>query len=168
MPLEQQVFDYFLKWLIPFVCAGLFTLIIVPFWNKYKKGKAVTDQSEWDEHSKSIQRQIDNLHAETQLLSKRLDFLQKDVIEKIDENTKGIREAMIQQQLRGLIIDGKTYLRHQKITIDQLADYNDRFATYKRLGGNGHADVWVQKIRELPVVQSLEYDESLDNSIERQ
>lgn len=166
MPVEQQIFDYFLKWLIPFLCAGLFSLIVIPFWNKYKKGKDLSDQGEWDKHAKSIQRQIDNLQAEMQLLQKRVDFLQKDVIEKIDENTKGIREAMIQQQLRALIIDGKTYLRHNKITIDQLTDYNDRYATYKRLGGNGHADIWVQKIRELQVVQSLNDAEALDNTKE--
>ena len=162
MPFEQQVFDYFLKWFIPFLCAGLFSAIFIPLRNKLKKGQEVTDQTEWDNHAQAIQQQIDNLKNETQLLSKRIDFLQKDVIEKIDENTKGIRVAMLQQQLRGLIIDGKSYLRRGKITIDQLTDYNERYSTYKALGGNGHADIWVSKIRELNIVQSLDEDESLE------
>ena len=161
MPFEQQIFDYFLKWFIPFLCAGLFSAIFIPLRNKLKKGQEVTDQTEWDNHAQAIQQQIDNLKNETQLLSKRIDFLQKDVIEKIDENTKGIRVAMLQQQLRGLIIDGKSYLRRGKITIDQLTDYNERYSTYKALGGNGHADIWVSKIRELNIVQSLDEDESL-------
>lgn len=95
-------------------------------------------------------------------MSKRIDFLQKDVIEKIDENTKGIRTAMLQQQLRGLIIDGKSYLKRGKITIDQLTDYNERYSTYKALGGNGHADIWVSKIRELDIVQSLDDSEEFE------
>ena len=179
MPFEQQVFDYFLKWFIPFLCAGLFSAIFIPLRNKLKKGQEVTDQTEWDNHAQAIQQQIDNLKNETQLLSKRIDFLQnnkslftnddfavlkigqskKEDVMKIDENTKGIRVAMLQQQLRGLIIDGKSYLRRGKITIDQLTDYNERYSTYKALGGNGHADIWVSKIRELNIVQSLDEDE---------
>ena len=34
MPFEQQIFDYFLKWFIPFLCAGLFSAIFIPLRNK--------------------------------------------------------------------------------------------------------------------------------------
>ncbi len=159
MPFQQQIFDYFLKWFIPFLCAGIFSAIVLPIWNKFKKGNSLAEQEEWDSHSSSIQAQIDTLKAETQILSKRIDFLQKDVIEKIDENTKGIREAMLQQQLRSLIVDGKAYLKRGRITVDQLTDYNDRYKTYKTLGGNGHADIWVAKTRQLDIVPSLDEEE---------
>jgi len=51
MPFEQQVFDYFLKWFIPFLCAGLFSAIFMPLRNKLKKGQEVTDQAKWDNHA---------------------------------------------------------------------------------------------------------------------
>ena len=35
-------FDYFLKWFIPFLCAGLFSAIFIPLRNKLKKGQEVT------------------------------------------------------------------------------------------------------------------------------
>lgn len=53
-------------------------------------------------------------------------------------------------------------MRRGKITIDQLTDYNERYSTYKALGGNGHADIWVSKIRELNIVQSLDGNEALE------
>nr|DAF58839.1 MAG TPA: hypothetical protein [Siphoviridae sp. ctxMM9] len=34
---------------------------------------------------------------------------------------------MKQNTLRDLIVDGKHYLAHGEITIDQLTNYNDRF-----------------------------------------
>lgn len=42
------------------------------------------------------------------------------------------------------------YLRHGYIALEQLADYEERFLTYKALGGNGHVDPWIEKIRQLP------------------
>ena len=42
------------------------------------------------------------------------------------------------------------YIKNRYITLEQLADYNERFLTYKSLGGNGHVDPWIKKIRELP------------------
>lgn len=156
MPFEQQIFDYFLKWFIPFLCAGVFSAVFIPLRNKFKKGQEITDQAEWDKHAESIQQQINVLKEETRLLSERINIQQKDVMKKIDENTKGIRVAMVRQQLKSLIADGKIYLDNGKITIDQLADYNEQYSTYKALGGNGYADIWVEKVRELDVVQSLD------------
>lgn len=156
MPLGQQIFDYFLKWFIPFLCAGIFSAIFIPLQKKFKRGQEITDQAEWDKHAESIQQQINILKEETRLLSERINLQQKDVIKKIDENTKGIRAAMVRQQLKSLIADGKIYLDNGKITIDQLADYNELYSTYKALGGNGHADIWMEKIHELDVVQSLD------------
>ena len=68
----------------------------------------------------------------------------------IKANTDLLRSAMLQSHLRELIIDGKTYLHQKYVTLEQLADYNDRFAIYKSLGGNGHATAWVEKINNLP------------------
>ena len=85
--------------------------------------------------------------------------LSKNVLNKIEENTRGIRKAILSSHLRELIVDGKNYLQQHYITPEQLADYNERFVTYKDLGGNGHVDPWIIKIRELPIKTLAEVKE---------
>ena len=134
---KYDLLEYFLKWLIPFVCAGGFSLFIIPFINKYKAGKKVEEiKKESEEKDKELEKQI---------LS-----VQETLLSKIEENTAGIRAAILQSHLRELIIDGKMYINQKYITLEQLADYNERFLVYKSLGGNGHVDPWIKKIRELP------------------
>jgi hypothetical protein len=151
---EYDLLEYALKWLVPFVCAGLFTLLIVPLWNRYKVGKHAELQKEWNECATGMKQDIETFKEESKKkdsqLEKKIDLVQTTLLTKIEENTAGIRQAILQSHLRELIIDGKMYLKQGYIGLEQLADYNERFLVYKSLGGNGHVDPWIKKIRELP------------------
>ena len=92
---------------------------------------------------------VDSKQKDVELEQKIIN-VQTTLLQKLEENTAGIRQAILQSHLRELIIDGKMYLKQGYITLDQLADYNERVLTYKSLGGNGHADPWITKIRNLP------------------
>ena len=98
------------------------------------------------------------MQAKEDKLEKKIDYLQDNVLNKIEENTRGIRKAILSSHLRELIVDGKEYLKQRYITPEQLADYNERFVTYKDLGGNGHVDPWIIKIRELPIKTQAEIE----------
>lgn len=155
---HYDILEYILKWLIPFVCAGAFTLIVVPQWNKFKKGNAAVAQEDWNSHASTIYEQIDLLKQKDKMLEDKIDYIQNDLMVKLQADISIIKESMKQNQLRDLIVDGKHYLAHGEITIDQLTNYNDRFQVYKSLGGNGHADIWVKKVRELPIKDANELD----------
>lgn len=151
---EYDLLEYVLKWLVPFMCAGLFSLLIIPLWNRYKVGKHAELQKEWNECATGMKQDIETFKEESKQkdsqLEKKIDTVQTTLLSKIEENTAGIRQAILQSHLRELIIDGKMYLKQGYIGLEQLADYNERFLVYKSLGGNGHVDPWIKKIRELP------------------
>lgn len=168
---QYDLFEYFLKWLIPFLCAGVFSLFIVPFWNKYKTGEKAALQQKWDECATDFKAEVSSFEAsvskEESRLSKeikelklasdaqdkaieeRLLKVQELLLQKIDESTRGVREAVLQSHLRDLLADGKIYIEQGFVTLEQLADYEDRYQIYKSLGGNGHMDPWIKKVRSL-------------------
>lgn len=151
--MEQLIFEYVLKWFIPFACAGLFSLIIIPLWNRYKNGRHAELQEEWNKCAAGMKADVANIKAHSEENDKKLEDKidqNNQILAEIKANTDLLRSAMLQSHLRELIIDGKTYLHQKYVTLEQLADYNDRFAIYKSLGGNGHATAWVEKINNLP------------------
>lgn len=152
--MEYDLIEYFLKWFIPFACAGLFGAVIVPILNRYKKGRDTELRDRWNRYAQETKMDIEHFKAESRAkdveLEKKIVEVQLALLDKIEQNTAGIRQAILQSHLRELIIDGKTYLTVGYITLDQLNDYEERFATYKSLGGNGHVDPWIGKIRRLP------------------
>ena len=123
-------------------------------WNRYKVGKHAELQREWNECATGMKQDIETFKEESKKkdsqLEKKIDLVQTTLLTKIEENTAGIRQAILQSHLRELIIDGKMYLKQEYITLEQLADYEERYLTYKSLGGNGHVDPWIAKIRQLP------------------
>ena len=151
---EYDLFDYFLKWLIPFLCSGLFAAIVIPVWNRYKHGRDAELKEKWNQYATEMKTDIDKFKVDSKQkdveLEQKIINVQTTLLQKLEENTAGIRQAILQSHLRELIIDGKMYLKNGFITLDQLADYNERVLTYKSLGGNGHADPWIAKIRNLP------------------
>lgn len=152
--MEYDLFDYFLKWLIPFACSGLFAAIIIPVWNRYKFGRDAELKDKWNVYAQETKNDIEAFKNESKKkdieLERKILDVQTTLIDKIEQNTAGIRQAILQSHLRELIIDGKMYLKNEYITLEQLADYEERFLTYKSLGGNGHVDPWIAKIRQLP------------------
>lgn len=128
---QYDLLDYFLKWLIPFICAGVFGAIIVPIWNRYKRGRKAEQQAQWDTYAQTTKNDLDAFKNESRQkdieLEQRITTVQTTLLEKIEQNTAGIRQAILQSHLRELIIDGKVYLQRQYITLEQLADYEDRF-----------------------------------------
>ena len=65
-----------------------------------------------------------------------------------------LQRGVLDQHFTNLVSTCKVYLQRQPfayITPVELIQYNEKLALYHQLGGNGHMDVWDEKIRELPV-----------------
>lgn len=164
----KELIDYFLKWFIPFLSAGLFGLLITPLIKDYKSGRKVREQRQWNEQAaelktlfeKSIGRyqelqsyiesveQVSN--QEDILLRKQLTETKEVLIREIQNRTAGMREALLSIHLNNLIRDSIRYIEQGWVSAGDLQDYNERYITYRELGGNGHMDPWYPKVKRLP------------------
>lgn len=170
----MDLLDYFLKWLIPFTCAGLFSLLAKPLIKNYTEGRKAITTKIWNENSSAMQKQIDALVKQQNELKEKIQQIEQNskdqevrlkmqiqetedrLLAEIRENTTGIRGALLTIHLHNLITDSKMYFKRGYITLDEWADYNHRYDTYKLLGGNGHMEPWYEKIGQLPNRASTE------------
>ena len=145
-------------WAIPVILSGVLAIYFAPLRNALKKGKEIESQEEWDAHAANLRERVEALEKDDQTYTKKLD----DLIVLVGDNQTAMKtymkqmdakntEVFIQIYQRDLIVDGKQYIANQKITPHQLANYEKRFAQYKKWGGNGDVDPWIAEIRRLPV-----------------
>ena len=75
---EYDLFDYFLKWFIPFVCSGLFAAIIIPVWNRYKNGRDAELKDKWNAYAQETKNDLETFKIE----SKKKDVeLEKKIVD---------------------------------------------------------------------------------------
>lgn len=139
----DDLLDYFLKWFIPFLCAGLFGLLIKPLIDTFKQGHLVGKQEEWNQLSSELKEEI-SAKITTEIAGLR---------QELGEKTDGIRDAILDIHLEKLIQDSINYIEKGMITTRELEDYQERYETYKKLGGNGHLDAWRPKVLSLPTIK---------------
>ena len=173
------VLEKVVSWAIPIICTAIVAKIAIPL-NKAKaaqeRGQELIDQEIFDARSVKIIRRIEKLegthqHDKSDVYDEVEKLKQHDQVidDKLAEilavlktnaeasaaRSKAIDEkntaAFIQIYQRDLIVDGKTYIEHQRITPQQLANYEKRYEQYKAWGGNGDVEPWIKKIRELPI-----------------
>ena len=168
-----------LGWAIPLLCAGIMAVVLIPFKKAEKarnKGQEIIDQEEWDRHAVKLTQRIENLEIhhddDKQGLEKEVQELKvhdsavddklAQILELLKNNAESSKQrwaemdakntaAFLQIYQRDLIVDGKMYIEHKRITPQQLANYEKRYKQYKDWGGNGDVEPWIKKIRELPI-----------------
>jgi len=62
-----------------------------------------------------------------------------------------LQRGVLDLHLQNLIAACKVYIERGYITPIELMQYNERLTLYHNLGGNGHMDVWDERIRALPL-----------------
>lgn len=173
------ILEKVVSWAIPVICAAVVAKAAIP-WNKAKtaqeRGQELIDQEHWDSCSTKLVERIEALeqthsHDKTdvyeavrQLQSHDtvVDGKLQEILDVLKANavaSEGSLKAMdakntaafIQIYQRDLIVDGKTYIENKCITPQQLSNYEKRYRQYKDWGGNGDVELWIKKIRELPV-----------------
>lgn len=175
----QEILKEVISWAIPIICTGIMAYILIPFKKAQKqkdKGKELMEQEEWDSHSGGLVKKIDNIKQDQQkdkddimneimklqAHDKQIDKILSEILVAVKQNNSEISTkfedmdkkntaAFIQIYQRDLIIDGKDYLARGFITPQQLSNYEKRYKQYKDWGGNGDVEVWIGRIRQLPV-----------------
>jgi len=61
-----------------------------------------------------------------------------------------LRLGVLDAHLQGLVNTCEEYIKRGYITMVELQSYQERLNVYHKLGGNGHMDIWDEKIRALP------------------
>lgn len=165
------VLETILKWLIPFVCAGLISWITVKVVNPLKKQSEQEKIAEWEAtarktniHHEIFDKYTDDLRHESQAMDtkifEKLETLEKRWDLRMDQlgaqqlqNAKdldAVRQGVLDAHLQNLISSCQVYIQRGYITPAELIQYNERLGIYKRLGGNGHMDAWDDRVKALP------------------
>lgn len=109
------------------------------------------------------QAQAKNKEVDDQILLAVTD-LQKSVAEirvemKDDRHDRQLtKSGILDLHLSNLIQACKVYIERGYITPIELMQYNERMTLYHNLGGNGHMDVWDERIRALPLHEHSEQE----------
>lgn len=88
------------------------------------------------------------LRAHDQLYAKKLVELEM----KLMAILKPMREALLSSHYQSLLEKCKHYVSSGEITTDELDDLETDYEIYKSLGGNGHLEMWMTRVRQLKVV----------------
>ena len=164
------------KWLIPFICAGIIGLLTAQLVKPWKKGTEQTEQEKWEVHAgrSPIQKDIscckqklqeienETKHADDKILLK-LNNIETSMetinikLEKQEEEMDNVRQGVLDAHLQNLIETCKGYIEKGWCTPLEFDHYNTRLEVYHRLGGNGHMDNWNQLMQKLPKWNEEEY-----------
>ena len=120
-----------------------------------------------------MEEAIDKKFEQAQAANKQVDDeilvavkdLQKSVAEiraemKDDRHDRKLtKSGILDLHLQNLIQACKVYIERGYITPIELMQYNERMTLYHNLGGNGHMDVWDERIRALPLREHTEADD---------
>lgn len=161
MDVHYDLLDYFLKWFIPFFCAGVFAVVIKPLVAHIKKTQQTAHKEDFhklfEEEVKPLeefaQTAVNASIRDDRKLEAEIDHVKADietVKKEIQQSTAGLREALLVIHLRDLVADSKKYIQRGWITVDEWDDYDNRYKVYHMLGGNGHMDAWYPKVQQLP------------------
>lgn len=166
------ILETFVKWIIPFICAAIVGLIAARLINPIKKGNDQQKKEEWERiaRSSNVHEEICGKHfakiqeqsnaMDTQILAKLnamdekwqtdISALHNQQLKNAEE-IDAVRQGVLDAHLQNLITACNTFIEHGYITHAELIQYNQRLAVYHKLGGNGHMDLWDERIRALPV-----------------
>ena len=152
---------FFLKWglelLVGLICflGVLFRKEIVEFW-KYKQN------NKKDAYLKEVYGKIDkekkvSTQADKEILNKMVEAdnaLKAQMTEMKDELMsilEPLRQAILSAHFNSLIQKCEEYVLRGWITPEEYDRIELDYKTYKSLGGNGHMDDWMKKVRSLKI-----------------
>ena len=63
-----------------------------------------------------------------------------------------MREALLSSHYQALLEKCKRYVQAGQLTADELDSLEKDYETYKKLGGNGHMELWMHRVRQLKII----------------
>lgn len=164
----EIVIDFLIKWALGIVTAGISYLFIkfrkeifsFKLFRDNKKKKELLSEvnSELEGFGERISEHEEAMHTHEETVSKEIHqhdkiFFQKlaELEERIMKVLLPIQEATLSSHYDALLSKCKYYIRQGEISADELDLLEKDYATYKNLNGNGHMELWITRVRQLPV-----------------
>lgn len=152
---------FFLKWGLELFVGALgilgirFRKEIVEFW-KYKK--SIQKNKDFKEiYTKIDKEKQGSIKADKEILEK-MNLADGIIMEKMGEMEKRImdildplRQAILSSHLDSLILRCQEFVIQGWISPEDYDRIESDYKTYKSLGGNGHMDDWMIKVRKLQI-----------------
>ena len=153
------VIELIIKWVVGIILGAISTLFFVfrkevkdyfSFKRRRKKKKLIKDMGIED-----LEGKLEHHEAETTQEFKEHDqlYLQKlvELETKIMAILIPIQNATLSSHYDALLEKCKKYIRQGSISMDELELIERDYETYKSLNGNGHMEMWMKRVRNLPV-----------------
>jgi len=105
----------------------------------------------------NVEAEVENIKqqlSEFENNSNKKDAYLNDKLDKITDEVILIKQALKSKTLDSILEKCKTYITKENIDIDQLTLLEREYELYHSLGGNGYADEWMHKVRQIPVVET--------------
>jgi hypothetical protein len=157
----ELIIESILKWVMGIALGALTTLLLIfkkeilefiKFKKKEKKTELLKDidatvenlEEKMDKHEEDNEQ---DLKEHDQLFFRKLEELETRIMTILDP----LRDATLSSHYDALLEKCKYFVKQGSISVDELELLERDYETYKSLGGNGHMEVWMTKIRKLPI-----------------
>lgn len=138
--------EFWMKWLLAGLGA-IATSIIVALWARIKKDAKYVKAGREQEVFKNVYDEINELREIT--LGEYTDL--NDKVEAVIQNLDVLREGILSAHYNALKEKCTRQINARHISIYELEIIEEEYTLYKKLGGNGHMEALMVKVRSLPV-----------------
>lgn len=140
--------EYWVKWALGILGAAA-TGLIAYLWSRIKKDATYVKAGREQEVFKNVYDEIDELRETTLGEYTALN----DKIEILLSSLDVLREGILSAHYNALKDKCIMYINAGHISIYELENIEEEFTLYKKLGGNGHMDALIAKVRKLKTTQ---------------
>ena len=151
-----------IKWLISLLTSMLTAFVILchkeikEFFNFKKKKKEKDLLSGVNRELTDLEHQMEHhedavsieLKAHDQMYAKKLAEVEQRLLTILEP----MRAALLSSHYNNLLERCKRYVQAGEISADELDLLEKDYETYKNLGGNGHMEMWMVRVRQLRIV----------------
>ena len=159
--------EYWIGW----VYAGMGAIAIAfikfcwkPIGNGIKKAFNLLKNSKKAEYLSEVNKKIeDNNNAMNQKIQEVQQNLEafkeislgadqehEEQMDKILDGISALQKGILSSHFNLLLNKSMEYIKRGWISVEELELYEEELIVYKKLGGNGHLDPWIEKVRKLP------------------
>ena len=160
--------------------------LIDPKRRDLETGEVTRKQNEWDDYARHSEVMSEKCNNQINIMNAAIETRFRQVEEKTQEKnneilvavkdlqksvaeiradirdnkseSKVLQKGVLDLHLHNLIQTCKVYIERGYISPIELMQYNERLTIYHSLGGNGHMDIWDERIRNLPIHEHVDGD----------
>ena len=156
-----MVIELVIKWVVGIALGAISTIFLIfkkdiveyiTFKRKQRKNELLKDV---DKSIESLENKMEHHEEEAAQELKEHDQLYLKKIAELEEKIMAIlvpiQKATLSSHYDALLNKCKKFIKQGSITADELELLEKDYETYKSLHGNGHMELWITRVRNLPV-----------------